>query len=307
MMIRIILKYTLCLMLFFAITPNSYGQQDPMYSQYMFNVQSYNPAYAGTWESIGIMSLGRYQWVGFQGAPSTYTLTVQAPMRNEKVGVGVSVINDKIGYLNRFSTFADYSYGLSLSNKVSLRLGLKGGFTNYLIQELHTFGDDPAFPSERENHFFVNFGVGTFLYSDEFYLGFSIPKILPNQIGEGAYNYETMHLTLIGGYVFRINQTMKFKPSFNARYVANAPFVADLNASFLFVDRFWIGATYRTSDAFGLGFNTHFMINDRLRIGYAYDLLNSSSINNYNTGTHEIMVSYEIRTLKTKITSPRNF
>lgn len=312
MMTKTILKYTLCLILLFQYAMKTFGQQDPLYSQYMFNVQAYNPAYAGTWESIGIMTLGRYQWVGFQGAPSTYTLTVQAPMRNEKVGMGISVINDNIGFENRFATFIDYSYGLTLTNSITLRLGLKGGFTNY-NNNLSAYtlyspeGDDPSFQGDKYNNVLINFGLGTFLYSDEFYVGLSVPKILKNEIGNNKYNYEMMHLTLIGGYVFRVNQAVKFKPSFNARYVSGAPFVLDVNASFIFADRFWIGAVYRTSDAFGIGFNTNFILNDRLRIGYAYDLLNSSTMNSFNKGTHEIMVSFEIKTLKTKITSPRNF
>lgn len=307
-------KYVLGLLLLASSVTISLGQQDPMYSQYMFNIQAYNPAYAGTWESIGMMTLGRHQWVGFTGGPETYTFTMQAPLRKKNVGVGLSVISDNIGKEKRMAVFSDYSFRFNISHDVSLRLGLKAGFTNYDHNLYdHTVyvpggGNDPAFEGVIDKKFMPNFGVGAFLSSDKFYAGFSIPKILQNDFELGTDNYDTSYelrrMTLIGGYVFGLGEVVKFKPSVIARYFAGSPIVADVNASFLFADRFWIGAMYRTAEAFG--FNTQFIIGQKLRLGYAIDF-NTSNISSYNNGIHEVMVSYELNFLKTKYTSPRYF
>ena len=308
-------KYVISLLVLVSSVTASFGQQDPMYSQYMFNIQAFNPAYAGTWESIGLMALGRYQWVGFDGAPETNTFTIQAPLRKENVGLGLSVISDNIGEEQRFAVFTDYAYRLILNDGVYLRLGLKAGFTNYqhnlANHVLYVPGGehDPAFDGQIDKKFMPNFGVGVFLHSERYYMGFSIPKILQNDFETGVYNYSTnyelRHFTLIGGYVFNLSESVKFKPSFITRYVAGSPVVADLNASFLLKDRFWIGAMVRSVGAFG--FNTQFIIGQKLRIGYAYDYDASYNLKSYNDGTHEIMVSYELNFVKTRYTSPRYF
>lgn len=313
-MIKRISNYGLSLLLLLSSVTASFGQQDPMYSQYMFNIQAFNPAYAGTWQSIGIMALGRHQWVGFEGAPTTYTLTVQAPLRNENVGLGLSVINDEIGIEKRLAVFADYSYRLKVTDDVSLRFGLKAGFTNY-ENDLNAYrlyvpegGTDPAFQGVIDKKFMPNFGVGAFMHSEKFYAGFSIPKVLQNDFENGVENYNTSyelrHMTLIGGYVVELSDAVKFKPSFNARYMKGSPIVTDINASFLFADRFWIGAMYRTAETFG--FNTQFIINEKLRLGYAIDF-NTSNISSYNDGIHEVMISYELNFVKSRYTSPRYF
>ncbi|TDO04654.1 type IX secretion system membrane protein PorP/SprF [Sunxiuqinia elliptica] len=313
-MIKNISKYAISLLLLVSSVATSFGQQDPMYSQYMFNIQAYNPAYTGTWESIGIMALGRHQWVGFKGGPETYTLTIQAPLRKKNVGLGLSVMSDDIGFEKRFAVFTDYSYRFSITNDISLRLGLKAGFTNY-ENNLYDYtlyipggGSDPAFEGVIDKKLMPNFGVGAFMYSDRFYAGFSIPKILQNDFDNDVTNYTTgyelRHFTLIGGYVVKLSDVVKFKPSFNARYIKGSPIVTDINASFLFADRFWIGAMYRTADSFG--FNTQFIVNRKLRLGYAIDF-NTSDISSYNDGIHEVMISYELNFVKTRYTSPRYF
>jgi len=314
-MIKNISKYAISLLLFVSSVTASYGQQDPMYSQYMFNIQAFNPAYAGTWKSIGLMALGRYQWVGFDGYPQTQTFTIQAPLRKENIGLGLSVISDKIGQEDRFAVFSDYSYRLILDDGVYLRFGLKAGFTNYQnnLSNYQLYvpngGHDPAFDGTIDKKFMPNFGIGAFLSSERYYMGFSLPKILQNDFENSvvnyATNYELRHWTLIGGYVFDLGQAVKFKPSFITRYVAGSPIVADLNASFLIKDKFWIGVMGRSAGAFG--FNMQFIIDKKLRLGYAFDYDLSNSLRSNNDGTHEIMVSYELNFVKTRYTSPRYF
>lgn len=310
-------KIAVGLSLLATTATSSFAQQeDPMYSQYMFNIQAFNPAYVGSWESIGFMVLGHYQWVGFEGAPETHTFTIQAPLRNEKVGLGLSVIHDVIGKEKRLAFFADYSYKLKLSDQANLRLGLKAGFTNYRhnLYEHSTIDDDPAFQGEITENFMPNVGVGIFLSAPRYYFGFSIPKLLKNDFETGVEDYDTefeyRNLDIIGGYVFDLSPMIKFKPSFMMRHSEALPFTFDLNASFLFNERFWIGGMFRSHTWSGagnaVGGNVQFIISRKLRIGYAYDY-DLTDIGSYGNGTHEVMISYELNFLKTAFTSPRYF
>lgn len=293
----------------------SNAQQDPMYTQYMFNTQTINPAYAGTWESLGFMVLGRHQWTGWDGAPETYTFSMQAPLRNERVALGLNLINDKVGYEKRFYMFADYSYLVPLSEKTNLRLGLKGGFTNYShnLQE-HNILDpnDPSFVGDISNKMKPNFGVGAFLYSKKAYLGFSIPKVINSKFENEFENFsvegELRHYFLMAGAVFNLGENVKFKPtaltkaSFSSE--TGTPLQVDISSNFLIKDRFWLGAMYRTGDSYG--FIAQFLIQNKLRVGYAIDFA-TSNLKNHNNGTHEIMVSYELKFKKENVVSPRYF
>lgn len=297
----------------------SKAQQDPMYTQYMFNTQSVNPAYAGTWEAVSFMVLGRQQWVGLEGAPQTYTFSLQAPLKNERIALGLNVISDKIGLEKRFYMFGDYSYLVPINEKSKLRLGLKGGFTNYSnnlwAYETNAPGSgliDPAFQGEIDQKFVPNFGVGGFLYSKRYYVGFSIPKILnvdfDNNYNNLTVSSEMRHYFLMAGLVFDLGENIKFKPTMLTKATfsseTGAPVQLDLTANFLFLEKFWLGAMYRTGDSFGI--IAQWIIDKKLRVGYAYDYT-TTNLGNFQSGTHEIMVSYELRFLKEKFASPRYF
>ena len=297
-----------------AITVNtSYGQQDPMYTQYMFNTETINPAYAGTWESIGFMALARQQWVGFEGAPQTYTLSFQAPLRNEKVALGLNMISDKVGLEKRFSLFGDYSYLVKMNERTNLRLGLKAGFTNYTnnLQAYQLYPDglsDPLFQGEIDTKFMPNFGVGAFLYNSNYYVGLSIPKIVHNDFKNNFNNYsvqaEMRHYFLIAGVVLDLNEWLAFKPTFLTKATLGAPVEFDFSANFLLKERLWLGAMYRTGDSFG--FIAQWVFDKKLRVGYAVDFT-TTKLQGYHSGTHEIMVSYELKFLREQFVSPRYF
>ncbi|WP_163714293.1 PorP/SprF family type IX secretion system membrane protein [Mangrovibacterium lignilyticum] len=311
-------KLAVSVVLLASTALSSFGQQDdPMYSQYMFNIQAFNPAYVGSWECVGFMVLGRYQWVGFDGAPETHTFTVQAPLRNERIGLGLSVINDVIGKEKRFAVFTDYSYKLKVGYEASLRLGFKAGFTNYrnILSDYSPIEtNDPSFQGEIRESFMPNIGVGAFLSAPRYYFGVSIPKLLKNDFEYGAENYKTdyefRNMNLIAGYVFDMGSSVKFKPSVMFRHSESQPFVYDLNASFLFAEKFWIGGMFRSTSWNGagsaIGGNVQFIISEKLRLGYAYDL-DMGDIGSYGNGSHEIMISYELRSLVKSFTSPRYF
>jgi type IX secretion system PorP/SprF family membrane protein len=290
-----------------------------MYTQYMFNTQTINPAYAGTWESLSFMVLGRQQWAGLKGAPETYTFSMQAPLKNERVALGLNLISDKVGLEKRFYMFGDYSYLLPINEGMKLRMGLKGGFTNYTnnLTEYETNAPgsgivDPAFQGEIDRKFVPNFGVGGFLYGKKYYVGFSIPKIL-NHDFENNYNNlsvssELRHYFLMAGLVFDLGESVKFKPTMLTKATftseTGAPVELDLTANFLIKEKFWLGAMYRTGDSYG--FIAQWIIDKKLRIGYSYDIT-TTNLQNFHNGSHEIMISYEMRFLKELFVSPRYF
>lgn len=290
----------------------SFAQQDPMFTQYNFNTQTINPAYAGTWESLGFLVLGRYQWVGMAGAPTTYTFSVQSPMKNEKVGLGLNLISDHIGRENRLSLFGDYSYRLRVSDNSYLRLGLKFGITNY-NNNLSSYlqndedGRDPMSEGAIDVRYMPNFGVGGFLYAKDYYVGLSVPRILQNEFKDNVANISTnaelLHFFLMAGYVFNLSENFKLKPTFLTKATKGAPIEFDFTANLLIREQFWLGAMYRTGDSFG--FIAQWVYDKRLRIGYAIDFT-TTRLQSFHNGTHEIMVSYELG-IKRKWSTPRMF
>ncbi len=300
-------------MLLFMLSKSASAQQDPLYSQYMFNIQVVNPAYAGTWNSLGFTAVSRNQWLGVDKAPTTNSLSVQAPTRGEHVGLGASVVNDKYGYVNRLAFFTDYSYRLQLNDRgTSLRFGLKAGFSNYTnnlsAHEIQEDGDE-SFQGLIEQRFMPNFGVGLFLHDENYYLGASIPKMLEHRVESStdknwSIRSDIRHFFFMGGYVFNIDESFKFKPSFMTKMVNGAPFQADINANFLLKERFWFGGMYRTGSGFGV--NLQWIVDEKLRVGYAIDYSKQGIYEN-SMGIHELMISYELNFTKNIYRSPRYY
>ncbi len=289
------------------------GQQDPMYSQYIFNLQTVNPAYAGTWKTIGFMGIIRQQWVGIAGHPSTQTFSVQAPLRSQNVGIGLNIIHDKVGLTSTISVNFDYAYQVSLSDQTSLRFGIKGGFTNFSnnLPDYTQYPDgisDPIFQTSIDNKFMPNIGVGLYLNSPRYFLSLSLPKIIENNFQSNVNNFytksELRHFFFAGGLIFNLSESVKFKPTFMTQTVTGAPFLYDLSANFLFFDRLWLGGMYRSGDA--ISAMAQWIINRNLRIGYAHDFT-TTDLKNYHQGVHEIMLSYEFVTIKRLFISPRYF
>ncbi len=303
------LRLIVCMLIVFGFaTQQSFAQQDPMYTQYYFNMQTINPAYAGTWDRLGISVLGRYQWVGMDGAPTTYTASLQSPIRLENVALGLNMVADKVGKEKRISVSGDYSYRVKVSANSDLRLGLKGNVTNYSndLNDYTTYpdGQTEIYSGNFDSKYKLNFGVGCFLSSDRYYIGFSIPRLLNTTI-EGEYNTaysEMRHYFLSAGYVWDIGNDLKFKPTVLVKAVENASVQTDFTANFLIMDKVWLGAMYRIQNAYG--FIAQFVIQEHVRIGYAVDFSTSKIVS--NSGTHEIMLSYEFGKRK-RWTSPRMF
>ncbi|MCB0769656.1 MAG: type IX secretion system membrane protein PorP/SprF [Flavobacteriales bacterium] len=286
------------------------AQQDPLYSQYMFNTLAFNPAYAGSADVFTMMALSRHQWVGLDGAPATQTILAHSPLKAESLALGFTAINDKIGPSHQTSVYGDLAYRIRTGADTRLSFGLKGGINMYQadLASLSTVEVDPANVS-ISGQLMPNFGFGLYWHSPIYYVGLSAPKLLENEMDAVNGNVivstsEERHYFLMGGYVTELSRDIKFKPAFLLRLVAGAPLSLDLNANFLLRERIWFGAMYRWGNAFGL--MGQYQVNDQLRVGYAFDLT-TTKLGAYNAGTHEIMLSYDLRFLKGKTISPRYF
>lgn len=291
---------------------SSNAQQLPQFTQYMYNTIAVNPAYTGSRQALSIVALNRNQWAGFDGGPQTQTLSIHSPLRNEKVGLGLSLINDKTGFENFTYVYADFSYTIDVDDETKLSFGLKAGMTYYkLAEELYNSaeaGQDPYF-DERLNRWNSNFGAGILLHSDKWYLGLSVPKMINHDLNNKSEYaaLETVHFYGIGGYVFDLSDNVKLKPSFLFKYTNGAPFSTDLSANFLFNEKFWLGGSYRLNgDQRDIGAIVDFQVTDQFRVGYTYEIP-TGEIRPYTSGSHEILLMYEFRFMKNKLKSPRYF
>ena len=289
----------------------AFAQQDPHYTQYMYNMSVMNPAYAGSKENLSMGLLYRKQWVEIEDAPTTGTFFGHAPV-GKNVGMGLSFINDKIGPVEENNIYADFSYTLNLGGEHKLAFGLKTGLTLHnvgLFDDVYpTLPDanDPAFSENTSNSYF-NIGSGLFYYTNKYYLGFSVPNLMKSKhldFNGREFGSEVSHYFLTGGYVFDINENVKFKPFFMMKSAFNAPTSLDLSANFLFNQKFEIGATYRLEDSFGAMVN--YAITPNLKLGYAYDHI-VSDLNVTTPSSHEIILLFDLNFPKKVSSSPRFF
>jgi len=287
--------------LLFSCTPAK-AQQDAMYSMYMFNGLAVNPAYAGSRDRPAITALYRHQWTGLEGAPKTAVLSGHAPLMNDKVGLGLTLVSDNISIFNTITVMGSYAYRIRVGKTGRLSIGVNMEMNNFRAkwQELAlTDTHDQVFLYSKKSVVSPNFGAGVYYYSDKFYAGIGIPHFLNMSLtehfkaeGTGLVARQWKHYFYTMGAIFNFGESVKFKPSILLKQVKNAPLQADINAAFLFKEALWMGGSYRTGDAVVL--MTEYNFSKGIRIGYAYDIT-LSELNNYSSGTHEIMVGYEFQ------------
>jgi len=294
----------------FSVT-TIYSQQDAQYTQYMYNMNVLNPAYAGSQETLSIGILGRSQWVGIDGAPKTLTAAIHSPIQRN-VGLGFSVIADEIGPVKEQNVFADFSYTLEISDKSNLALGIKGGFT-FLNAKLSLLdlGDnvpDDLFTDNDLNRTTANFGAGAFYYTDKFYFGLSMPNMLKSlhfkRKGGVIYKaIEDMHYFVTSGYVFDVSENLKLKPSVMLKAVNGSPLSIDVSGNALINEKFELGMSWRVDDSVSAMFNV--LVAPNTRIGYAYDYT-LSNLGDFNSGSHEVFLLFNISNSRAGL-SPRFF
>jgi type IX secretion system PorP/SprF family membrane protein len=286
----------------------SYAQQDPQYTQYMYNQNIINPAYAGTNDMLTVTSLYRQQWAGVNGAPETFTLSGSSPIGNN-VGVGLSFISDQLGPIKEQNLYGDFSYRIKVGKTTTLALGVKAGVTFHDVSLNTVQTIDPSDPlfATALNENYLNLGAGAFFYSDNYYVGFSVPNMLNStHLDESGvvFGSEVQHYFLTGGYVFDLSDSVLFKPHFLVKGAFEAPVSFDVNANFLFSQRVELGVSYRYEDSFsGL---IGFYLTEKIRMGYAYDRV-VSDISISSNSSHEVFISFDLAFPRKVMQSPRFF
>jgi len=300
----------------FFLSVGLFAQQDAMFSHYMFNLQSVNPAYVGSREVLSVMTVHRSQWLGFKGAPTSQTLSLNMPLFGDQIGYGFSIMNDKIGPIRSFSFNVDMSYHLKVNAAGhKLSFGLKGGGNRFRSDFSVLSLDDPiddAFDTDIRKRFLANFGVGFYYNAPGWYAGLSIPHMLNHE-----FNSSQRHYFLIGGALFDLSDDIKIRPSSYIKMTQGAPVNMDLSTYAIFRDTFWAGIMARTvigrivpteSKGGGVGIMAGFNITEEITAGYSFDYSVGNNTFKYNGGSHELLIRYDfIYKKKDVVKSPRYF
>jgi type IX secretion system PorP/SprF family membrane protein len=284
----------------------------------MYNTVAINPAYAGNRGMLSAVALHRSQWVGLDGAPETQSQSVHSPVGLGRLGLGLSVVNDKIGPSSETYFNADISYTIETGVESRLSFGLKAGAhvldVNFAELNLPPGAPDPVLQDNIDNRLNPVLGTGVYFHTDKFYVGLSAPNLLLNEHFERSSNNnansfiaaERIHYYLTSGYVFDINPSLKFKPSTMVKAVTGAPLQVDVTANFLINEKLTLGAAYRLSAAVSglLGYQ----VSDQFQVGLAYDRLTTELGNSvYNDGSFEVFLRFELFNSYDRLLTPRFF
>ena len=311
--------YFVSLILIFTTIGGLLAQQDAQYTQYMYNTMSINPAYAGSRGQLSIAALYRSQWIGLDGAPETFTLNLNSPIRNSKLGYGVSIINDNIGdgvvQETYFDAVLSYTIDVSAEGKLSFGLDVGATLLNLDFNGLNNFDNEPISGDNIDNKFSPNFGLGVYYHTNKFYLGVSAPRLIATDYFDNSQrdsnsvqflSREKINFYLITGIVLDLNSQLKFKPALLTKLVGGAPLQIDLSASFLLNEKFSFGLAYRWDAAFSALIG--FQISDQLMLGLAYDKETTElGSTQFNDGSFEIFLRFELAKSFQRLVSPRFF
>lgn len=270
------------------------AQKEPQYTQYMYNIGSFNPAYVGSVATPEIAALYRAQWIDIPGAPRTIRVGANLPFNNEKHGLGLNVVNDQLGPVTQTYFDLSYSFQVNLSSSTYLSFGLDAGGSALNVDFSKGTFENPGEPLNNEmiSNFYPTVGAGLFMYGDEWYLGASVPNFLT----EGIYNDEVatvvedrLQFNFIGGYVFGLSDNLKFKPAFLINSISGNPLNINISTNFLISNAFTAGVSYRVNNA--LSGLAGFQLSQSAFIGYSYDY-NTNLLGDFNNGSHEIILKF---------------
>ncbi|ETN94851.1 PorP/SprF family type IX secretion system membrane protein [Zhouia amylolytica] len=300
-------QYITFLLMIFGFV-NMVAQQTPQFTQYLYNPTSINPAFAGSTNSLSAIVMHRSQWTGFDGAPSTNTVSIHSPLRNEKVGLGFSFINDGLGNETFNYLYGDFSYTIQFNEKIKMAFGLKAGFTQYALSDQllnkPDVQNDPYFNAYNDQ-WNPNIGVGMYMFGERWYGAVSVPQMLSNKYIDAASDgveykaAEKSSLYITGGYVFTLSNEVVFKPTTMLRATDGVPMSLDFGTNFMFYNKIWLGVNYRLDSFDTLGALGSFKIGNNLQLGYAYEFP-ASGIRPYTGGTHEFFLRYDFKTIINK-------
>jgi type IX secretion system PorP/SprF family membrane protein len=292
---RLMYKIAAWVLLFFSISIyGAMAQQDPIFTNYLQNPIAFNPAIAGTVDGLNLSLLSRHQWIGMDGAPASYSFGAHTPYIRQNMGLGFNVMTDKAGPLRNTHITGSYAYRITVMEGMQLSMGLKAGLSSYnaKIGDLQVNDPlDPNFQSD-ENRVSPNLGVGFYLFTNKYYAGFSIPRLVEVKLNKEYRDSKEPYnpqFYLMGGYNFRLNRDWAILPSALLGIMNGSPISTDLTCQLLYLDRFYFGTHYRIGDALGLLLNAK--VNKDLSLGYAFDFT-LNKLSRVNSGTHEIMITY---------------
>lgn len=297
-------------------TISAKAQYDAMFTQYMFNEMYINPGYTGSKEAMAVNLAHRQQWVNFPGRPITTSFTLHGPLANNKMGLGISVLNERIGKLNRNILYLNYAYRIKTGEKGHLSFGLMGGIHNQVnkLSELKaTETGDIQVSNNTPSLMSPNFGTGIYYYTNKFYAGISIPRMIDDSymfdqkgeiIASNSFKVSKFHYYLTVGNVFEINDDLKIKPQAMVKMVQNSPLQYDINVNFLIKNKIWAGIAYRSSS--DISALIGLQVNPQLLINYSYDYA-LTAIQKYSQGSHEITIGYLFSYKQQKVVTPRYF
>lgn len=297
----------ICLIFLALSSGNSFAQQEAQYTQYMDNMLYYNPAYAGSRDAISITGLHRQQWVGFKGAPMTTSFSIHSPIKNSNVGLGLSFLNDRVGPTNTNWINADFSYSLRFKkSKSKLSFGVKAGvhlLNGDLAGLTKQDASDVSLNTRYKNEVKPNLGGGIYYHAPQWFVGVTVPRILETQLDPfDAVYLDQRHYYLMAGGYFNASRMLKIRPSAMLKLTEEAPFALDLSLAFIFYDKLWLGANYRLEES--AGFILQYQISDQFKIGYGLDIATTRLVKT-NAGSHEILLSYNLRYKQKSLLSPR--
>ncbi len=289
-----------------------YAQQNPLFSQYMFNGLVINPAYTGSHESITMTAATRAQWTGLDGSPKTQVASFHSPLKLTRSAAGGVFVHDKIGVTNQYTVYGTYAYRIPVSENAKISVGAQAGVTYYqsnlndLAIVTPNGQPDPAF-AQAESRYLPNLGIGVYYYSKRSYLGMSLPTLINNRWENQdaiAKSRQTRQYLIAAGHVFDVGPNLKLKPNVLLKWVEGGSFQFDLNANLLIHELVWLGVSYRMEDSFDVLIQWN--ITKQLSLGYSYGYpINTLASAQY--GTHEIVVNYNIRRSRNVVFSPRYF
>lgn len=302
-------KYIVSLLLLVSST-SSFAQQDEQMSLYMYNPLYFNPAYAGSRDALSAVAMARFQWVNFKGAPTSQWFSIHSPILHKSIGIGGHMINDKIGNRTRTSAYADISSSIQLNKKQDrLAFGITAGFDAMGYDFTSSQVNDPNDPYYGKSFSFTkpNVGAGLYYYGKKHFIGVSVPRLFESKITDVNNVLQTItsrHFFISGGYVFDLNSVLKLKPSVLIKYTPHAPLTFDVNASLLMYEKLWAGVMYRFHESMGV--NLVYNIKQTFHVGYVYDFP-INGLRSYQSGSHEIVLQYDIKPKNSVYNSPRYF
>jgi type IX secretion system PorP/SprF family membrane protein len=286
----------------------------------MFNEVYINPAYAGSKEAMSATLLHRQQWVNFPGRPVTTSFSMHGPLQGNKMGLGLSILNEKVGVMNRNLIYGTYAYRLTFDDKSTLAMGLMAGLDNQnnrlntlkISNEIGATAD-PQF-GNSPNVVAPNFGAGLYYNTKTLYVGLSIPRMVDNKVRFGSDGSSTVRTTkvkaslftyyLTAGYLFTINEELKLRANVIMNAVQNAPVQFDLGANVLIRDMIWGGLSFRSGSSLALILG--YQVNKQFLVCYSYDY-GVNKIQRYSQGSHELVLNYLFSFTGRKIITPRYF